>query len=104
MLILFIYKTVDEDFGELATYDTKVHKASIEMAQAMMEELKTIGVPFFGVREELIQKELDPLHVRMKSDTVKDGTRLVSRTGTNQGELMKLQRRMLELLEDMCKD
>ena len=65
---------------ELEIYDKKVYRACLEMAAATTKELAKLEVPFFCT---------------MKG--------LVSGKGTITGdELVGLQKRMLELLEDLC--
>jgi len=62
-----------------------------EMIAATERELKAMGVPFFGIKEELIRR--DGGGVREKQE---------GRIGEE--ELQGLRKRMLELLEDLCKD
>ena len=64
---------------ELEIFDRKVHKACKEMVAATTKELERLGVPFFCT----------------------DG-RLKENFG--EGGLVKLQMKMLELLEDLCGD
>ncbi len=61
------------------------------MIAATERELKALGVPFFGIKEELIGR--DGGGVREKHE---------GRIGEE--ELQGLRKRMLELLEDLCKD
>nr|XP_001396192.2 hypothetical protein ANI_1_542114 [Aspergillus niger CBS 513.88] len=69
--------TAEEDRAELTNYDAKVYKASRQMSDAMIAELKALRIPFF---------------------TIKKGLQQLSRE-----ELSALQLRMLELLQDLCK-
>ena len=78
---------------ELKEYDKKVHKATREMVDVMSLELKRLGVPFFGVKPDLI----------LPLGTGKPAVRNKSSKIT-EGELLDLQRRMLEYLEDMYKE
>jgi hypothetical protein len=81
----------------------KVYKASIEMVAAMTTELRNLGVPFFGMKSDLQRTSQDgetsagyePRHDLIQED---------SKATLGQDELRKLQKRMLELLEDLCKD
>ncbi|CAL5868512.1 uncharacterized protein PFLUO_LOCUS2738 [Penicillium psychrofluorescens] len=76
--------TVAEDRAELTNYDEKVYKASAQMAEAMAAELRGMGIPFFGtVRNEAVND---------------DEAKLTA------SELHHLQSRMLELLQDLCKE
>ena len=65
------------------------------MVKSITEDLKTIGIPFFAVKPALLtsgpKSQLPP--------ETSDGTSTVSVE-----ELKTLQKRMLELLEDLCKD
>jgi hypothetical protein len=61
---------------ELTAYDSKVYKAQLEMHKAFTTQLKALGVPFFGMRTEAL--------VKLK-----------------EAELLDLQRRMLNYLEEM---
>jgi len=73
----------------------KVYRAQVEMFNAMRGELKRLGVPFFGVKPELIQKSSDA-----SDDAGPVGT---SGSRIQEAELLELQRRMLTYLEDMYK-
>ncbi|RAH68997.1 uncharacterized protein BO66DRAFT_376650 [Aspergillus aculeatinus CBS 121060] len=68
--------TAEEDQAELTNYDAKVYRASRQMADAMIAELRGLGIPFFNIRKDLT---------------------LISRQ-----DLLQLQRRILELLLDLC--
>ena len=77
---------------QLKAYDRKVHKAQTEMFNAMSGQLKSFCVPFFGVKPELIARGDEPT------------TAGFSKAKVTETELVKLQRRMIEYLEDMYKD
>lgn len=81
----------------------KVYKASIDMVTAMTTELRNLGVPFFGVRSDLLgithREETSPGY-EARNDVVQQDPK----ARLNQDTLKKLQKRMLELLEDLCKD
>lgn len=70
----------------------KVYKASVDMAKALDVELRRLGMPFFAIRPELIGSESS------------DGEAIGNPTVIPKEELAKLQRRMLGLLEDLCKE
>lgn len=97
-LTLLSFKDTEDDANELLLYDRKVHKASVEMVKAMSTELKDMGVPFFGTKSHLIN--------RGTTSSVSIGGGVDGRTSPGKTiqelELVKLQRRMLEMLEDMC--
>jgi len=84
---------------ELKTFDMKVYRAQHQMVKEFSVKLRNMGIPFFGTRSDLIRKaDNDPvagsnpkdLQTSMKSITEK--------------ELVELQRKMLGLLEEMCRD
>lgn len=78
---------------ELHTFDLKVYKAQIQMVREMNTKLRGLGVPFFGTKTELVRP------ANKKSDQPLDGKEMI-----NEVDLVKLQRRMLEMLEDLCDD
>ncbi|KAM5439243.1 hypothetical protein MferCBS31731_004664 [Microsporum ferrugineum] len=87
-----------EDELEIKRYDEKVYKASVEMSKALHSELKALGVPFFATKQELIQP--------VSSD---DNSKLAEVNGSTETciteeETRQLRLRMLELLQDLCKD
>lgn len=82
-------QSAGEDQAELKAYDAKVYKASTEMAEALVFELKALGIPFFSIRESYV------------CDTPKDEPR---EAALSSDELAMLQRRMLELLQDLCRE
>jgi hypothetical protein len=74
------------------------------MAEAMTFELRSLGIPFFTIKESLIsdtprasQHGISRRH--QSSESTSQHQTLLSRD-----ELSVLQRRMLELLQDLCKE
>ncbi|KAJ6081010.1 hypothetical protein N7499_005884 [Penicillium canescens] len=98
--------TAEQDFAaEVAAYDTKVYRAASQMTDALISELRGLGIPFFKIRTDLIQDS--------PSGTGTPGSSVAQiqepdLTGVSsqitKSELVKLQQRMLELLEDLCKE
>ncbi|KAJ5728678.1 uncharacterized protein N7483_003186 [Penicillium malachiteum] len=86
--------TAQEDKAELMNYDFKIYKASVKMADALMAELRGLNIPFFVLR-----KEIQPSSSKGESEALVEGPPKLS-----DSELADLQRRMLELLEDLCKE
>ncbi|PYH43422.1 uncharacterized protein BP01DRAFT_358676 [Aspergillus saccharolyticus JOP 1030-1] len=86
--------TAEEDQAELLNYDVKVYKASRQMAGAIISELRGLGIPFFSIRDSLI------LATDAKSGIVNPFRQ--KETLITKQDLVKLQRRMLELLLDLC--
>ncbi|MCJ1228314.1 hypothetical protein MMC12_004975 [Toensbergia leucococca] len=64
---------------ELALYDSKVHRACTDMVRATSTELREMGIPFFGAREEL-------------------------GGGVGEEEFAKLRGKMLGFLEELCQE
>ena len=73
---------------ELEIYDAKVYRALSEMTRAMNDEFRTLGVPFFAIKHELIDAKAD------ESSKTKPGA-------LGKKELLELQKRMLQLLQDL---
>ncbi|EFE40717.1 conserved hypothetical protein [Trichophyton verrucosum HKI 0517] len=88
----------EEDELEIKRYDDKVYKASVEMSKALHSELKAMGIPFFAIKEELIQPA--PLGPSSKPENTGNST---ERCITAE-EAKALQLRMLDLLQDLCKE
>ncbi|KAG0650003.1 hypothetical protein D0Z07_3735 [Hyphodiscus hymeniophilus] len=78
---------------ELETYDMKVYRAQTQMVKEMMGALRRVGVPFFGTRTELVRV------AGKEAAGGKDGSGMI-----DEGELVKLQRKMLVILEDLCSE
>ncbi|OJJ81141.1 uncharacterized protein ASPGLDRAFT_133324 [Aspergillus glaucus CBS 516.65] len=86
--------TAEEDQTELNTYDAKIYAASNQMAQALTLELRGLGIPFFSIKRDLVtddHKNNDDHDKQHKDKLPRD-------------ELSALQLRMLELLQDLCKE
>ncbi len=88
--------TPEELAEELKTFDIKVYKAQLQMVREMTQRLRTLGIPFFGTKAELIRP------------AGKEETGMGNGEGPkgviDELELVKLQRKMLALLEEMCND
>lgn len=74
---------------ELTSFDMKVYKAQLQMNQEFTTKLRGLGMPFFGTKSNL---------VRRKGDKAKLENGMIAEV-----ELVTLQRKMLDLLEDMSK-
>ncbi|CRL26066.1 Protein of unknown function DUF2458 [Penicillium camemberti] len=107
--VLSIGAPVKEDDGstekelaaEIATYDAKVHKAAVQMGDAIIAELRGLGIPFFTLRKELVEDNPSKIEgTQSRSQTESTGT---TSSPISKSELVNLQQRMLELLEDLCK-
>ncbi|KAL2824603.1 hypothetical protein BDW59DRAFT_147188 [Aspergillus cavernicola] len=93
--------TAEEDLAEIQNYDAKVYKASKQMADAMLAELRGLNVPFFCVKRDLVTDEADnDIHSSGHGrGTLEKQDRTISID-----ELSALQHRMLELLQDLCRE
>jgi Protein of unknown function (DUF2458) len=78
--------TVVEEKAELERYDKKVYTALGQMVGATDRELTMLRVPFFAIKHDLVQK-------------IEGGDGLLSK-----GKLVDLQKKMLQLLEDLFGD
>jgi Protein of unknown function (DUF2458) len=74
----------------------KVYKAQLEMNRQMSSRLRECGVPFFGTKSELVRSRAQAGAGRME-DPKTNGM-------IEESELLKLQRKMLSILEDLCSD
>ncbi|CAI7617576.1 unnamed protein product [Penicillium palitans] len=93
--------TEKELAAEIATYDAKVHKAAVQMGDAIIAELRGLGIPFFTLRKELVEDNPSKIEgTQSRSQTESTGT---TSSPISKSELVNLQQRMLELLEDLCK-
>ncbi len=77
--------TAAEEKAELERYDKKVYSALGQMVAVMDRELTTLRIPFFAIKHELVETE------------ERDG--VLSRT-----DLIELQKKMLQLLQDSFGD
>lgn len=87
---------------ELEDYDKKVYKASAQMADALMAELRGMKIPFFVLQKSLIHDSDTSENVSQNYNT--DGAADARLSKVNNSDLADLQRRMLGLLEDLCKE
>lgn len=83
---------------ELETFDMKVYKAQLQMIKEFTAKLRSLGVPFFGTKSELVR-------VRRKGpDDGNRGGPEVEQGLIDEADLVKLQKKMLSILEDLCSD
>ncbi|KAG9233870.1 hypothetical protein BJ875DRAFT_30934 [Amylocarpus encephaloides] len=92
-------KNSDELARELQTFDMKVYRAQMEMTREMTSKLRGMGVPFFGTKTELVRPR--GLSETSGSGPPKDKD---EKGMIDEIELVKLQRKMLAMLEDLCSD
>ena len=84
---------------ELQTFDLKVYRAQIQMTKEFSAKLKSLGVPFFGTKGELVRLTKKEENGERASQTSGDGKGVIDEL-----ELVKLQKKMINLLEDLCGD
>ncbi|KAI9766444.1 MAG: hypothetical protein M1840_006551 [Geoglossum simile] len=86
--------TPEQDAQELQAYDRKVYKASVDMTRKMVGDLGKLGIPFFCTN----------LARGNGAGSTLGGPLGGSESGrVGEQELVGLQRKMLVLLEDLCK-
>ncbi|OXV09171.1 hypothetical protein Egran_03067 [Elaphomyces granulatus] len=106
--------SAEENERELKHYDAKVYKTSVDLAKAVDSELRSLNIPFFAIKHSLVvvvattttttttlteKDEKNP-----KSETVALAVAAEKKDTISKDELLVLQRRMLELLENLCKE
>lgn len=106
MSTIFLYtdsvsQTEKELAAEIAAYDLKVHAAAVKMADALNAELRGMGIPFFTLRKDLVQDSPNAKGLAGNDTRRNDPAAPLPITRSEQ---LKLQQRMLELLEDLCKE
>lgn len=82
---------VEEDQVELHNCDRRIHAAMTKMATEIDRELRGMGVPFYAIKHELVILEEGP-----------DRAGIAGRL--DKGELRDLQKRVLQLLEELFKE
>lgn len=88
----------EELLKELETFDMKVYKAQMQMIKEMSTKLRSLGIPFFGTRVDLIRPA-------GKDSTGTEGSVVPEEKAMiDEVDLVKLQRKMLVILEDLCND
>lgn len=83
---------VQDDEAELQKCDKKIYAAMMQMASEIDRELRAMGVPFYAIKHHLVIVEADG----------KDRAGVLGRL--DKGELRELQKRMLQLLEELFKE
>lgn len=92
-------QTEEEKHAELAAFDVKIYHAQVQMEQAMSAELKGLGVPFFGTKQELVLADDHATAGRDPPETKPKWSLKVTRE-----DLLELRRRMVRHLEDLYRD
>jgi hypothetical protein len=71
----------------------------MQMVREMTTKLRNLGVPFFGTRSDLVRPIEKEGGIASGSDGGRGGEGMIDET-----ELVKLQRKMVTILEDLCND
>jgi hypothetical protein len=77
----------------------KVYKAQLQMVKEMTAKLRSLGVPFFGIRSDLVRPIGKEANASSGTADPKDEKGTIDEV-----ELVRLQRKMLAILEDLCSD
>lgn len=72
------------------------------MARALDGELRGLGIPFFAIRHSLVLPQLDVPADNTPTSSITVGAG--SKSAISRDELVAFQKRMLDLLEDLCKE
>ncbi|KAG4435759.1 hypothetical protein IFR05_008773 [Cadophora sp. M221] len=95
----FTSNPADDHAKELGTFDMKVYKAQLQMVKEMTAKLRSLGVPFFGTRSDLVGQIGKEANASSGTADPKDEKGTIDEV-----ELVRLQRKMLAILEDLCSD
>lgn len=78
------------------------------MAKALDSELRALGIPFFALKHSLVSSTPPPDKAKTEQPpppgTENEKMEKKERETVTREELFSLQRRMLELLQDLCKE
>jgi hypothetical protein len=84
---------------ELETFDMKVYKAQMQMVREMNSRLRNLGVPFFGTKTDLVRPAGKEAPKAGSNEDSKDEQEMIDEV-----DLVKLQRKMLAMLEDLSNE
>ncbi|KAI5284443.1 hypothetical protein KEM54_001329 [Ascosphaera aggregata] len=88
-------RTVEEDQKELHDYDSKVYRELVSLSRLLDRDLRALRIPFFAIHHDLVRQS--GFESAVLSTPVAEGCITAE-------ELGKLQKRILELLEDLCEE
>lgn len=95
-------KTTERDQAELDQYYQKVYRASRQMTESHTKQLAQLGVPFFGLRSDLLRPDDDDDSSLLE---VADAAPTEESDGTiTKKQLLALQRKMLNHLVELYGD
>ena len=84
---------------EIVTFDMKVYRAQMQMVREMNAKLRSLGVPFFGTRSDLVRPVGKEVTALSGTHDPKNEKGMIDEI-----ELVRLQRKMLGILEDLCNE
>jgi len=84
---------------EIEEWDVKVYRAQMKMARENNMKLRSLGVPFFGTKTELVRLWRNDGSDLRCCDSRGDAKEMIDEMA-----LVKLQTKMLTILEDLCGD
>ncbi|KAI5299819.1 hypothetical protein KEM56_002948 [Ascosphaera pollenicola] len=88
--------TPEEDQKELNDYDQKIYRELVSLSRMLDRDLRSLRIPFFAIHHDLVRPS-DASHPAPATD-------VTTKKFITPQKLGDLQKRMLELLEDLCKD
>lgn len=89
-------RTPEREQEELTQYDQKVYRACRQMVDLQAAQLKSLGVPFFGINPELMRPDDVELVEDMEPQEGGDADKKVTKK-----QLLELQRKMLNHLTEL---
>jgi hypothetical protein len=91
-------QTPEHEEEELDQYDAKVYRACRAMVDSQTSSLKVLGVPFFGIKPQLVVgSSYDPMEISDSQSAPADGK-------ITKEQLLELQRKMLNHLMELYGD
>lgn len=95
-----LFQTPEEDQKELDEYDKKVYRELVSVSRMLDRDLRSLRIPFFAIHYDLVSQS--DSSSSSASVTAAEGNSTKNRITAQ--ELGELQKRMLELLEDLCNE
>lgn len=95
-----LLQTPEEDQKELDEYDKKVYRELVSVSRMLDRDLRSLRIPFFAIHYDLVSQS-DSSSSSSAATTAEGNS---SKNRITAQELGELQKRMLELLEDLCNE
>ncbi|KAL6706566.1 hypothetical protein ACN47E_005322 [Coniothyrium glycines] len=93
-----LLRTPEREKEELDQYDAKVYRACKAMVESQTSYLKTLGVPFFGVKPYLVVQSVEDLGENIETSRAGVGGKVTKE------QLLELQRKILNHLNELYGD